>query len=87
MSNVVIWTYFLDGKTIYKLFKDAGISDTVKKEKEITYVRFVDGHCFYRYKDSSEEDEKKYFKEWKDDGYELQYLTKGTREYVGVIWF
>ena len=85
----IIWTNFTDGKTIYEMFKDYGISSSVKKYEKITYVRFNnDGTCDYRWTplDRTETKERAIYKEWiEDNNYTELKMFEGDKEYVGII--
>lgn len=85
----IIWTNFADGKTIYNMFKDYGISSHVKDSEKVTYVRFdEDGHCFYRYTTQgyTVEDERDTYKDWIiDEGYTELKIFGEDKEYVGTI--
>ena len=85
----IIWTNFTDGKTIYEMFKDYGISSSVKKYENITYVRFTNnGTCAYRWTppDSIEKYERAVYKEWiEKGGYAELKMFEEDKEYVGAI--
>ena len=85
----IIWTNFTDGKTIYEMFKDYGISSSVKKYEKITYVRFTEnGSCQYRWTpiDSTVENERAVYKEWIEDSFYTELKMFGEdKEYVGII--
>lgn len=88
-KNSIIWTNFTDGKTIYEMFKDYGISSSVNKHEKITYVRFTDdGTCAYRWTsiDYSERYERAVYKEWiEDSNYTELKMFNGDKEFVGII--
>ena len=85
----IIWTDFSDGKGIYELFKDYGISENVKKYKKITYVRFTNnGSCSYRWThpDSTVEKERSYYNDWIEvNNYTELKMFNGDKEYAGTI--
>lgn len=88
-KNSIIWTNFADGKTIYEMLKDYGISSSVNKHEKITYVRFTnDGTCAYRWTpiDYTEKYERNVYKEWIEDSFytELK-MFEEDKEYVGTI--
>lgn len=84
----IIWTNFTDGKTIYEMFKEYGISSSVNKHEKITYIRFTDdGTCAYRWTplDNTEKCERAVYKEWIDDDYTELEMFNGDKEYAGII--
>ena len=87
MFKKIIWTNFADGKTIYKMFKEYGISRNVKRYEAITYVRFNEsGDCYFCSLSSTEEKERSYYNGWiKDEGYTELKMFEGDKEYVGSI--
>lgn len=85
----IIWTNFADGKTIYEIFKDYGISKGVTISEKITYVRFTkDGSCCYRWTplENTSEEERNAYNHWiKYDGYTELKMFEEDKEYVGTI--
>lgn len=85
----IIWTNFTDGKTIYEMFKNYGISEKVKNFRMITYMRFTkDGSCVYRWtpQNSTLKEERDAYKVWiENDGYTELKMFNGDKEYVGTI--
>lgn len=89
LKKSIVWTNFADGKTVYKMFKDYGITKNVKQSKKITYVRFdEDGDCRYRWtpEESTVESERVAYKVWiENDGYTELKMFNGDKEYAGTI--
>lgn len=85
----IVWTNFADGKTVYKMFKEYGITEKVKNFKKITYVRFnEDGTCLYRWtpQENTAEEERSYYSQWiKDEGYTELKMFEEDKEYAGTI--
>lgn len=86
----IVWTNFADGKTVYEMFKDYGITKKVKEYETITYVRFNEsGDCLFcstHLPNSTEEKERRYYNGWiKDEGYTELKMFNGDKEYVGTI--
>lgn len=85
----IAWTNFADGKTVYEMFKDYGISRNVRRFEKITYVRFsILGKCSFRWtpRENTAEEERSYYSQWiKDEGYTELKMFNGDKEYAGTI--
>ena len=84
----IVWTNFADGKTVYEMFKDYGISCNVECFEKITYVRFsVLGKCSFRWTpiNSTVENERDAYEEWIERGYKEIKMFEEDKEYVGTI--